>query len=213
MTLTNPETNSAAGGKPVKFLIISGNPKKDGLCKSITEEIERGARQGGADVEIVTTEKITRCRVCGDGWGTCRSGNICAFGEDGYNELQEKVKNADLLCLITPVYWGETAEGLKAFMDRLRRCEFAMFGGNGILAGKQTLLVASPGGSGNGLLTCLQQMERFCQHTGAVIFDYIGVNRWNRVYKKEAAYNAALSMAKGVKNGDNAEYSPQTAQP
>ncbi|MDR2531301.1 MAG: flavodoxin family protein [Oscillospiraceae bacterium] len=187
----------------MKFLIISGNPKKDGLCRDITVEIERGAKTGGADVEIVTTEKIARCHVCGDGWGTCRNENVCAFGSDGFDELQEKIKGADLLCFITPVYWGEAAESLKAFMDRFRRCEFTVFGnGEGALKGKQTLLVASPGGSGNALLTCLQQMERFCQHTGAVIFDYIGVNRWNQSYKKAAAYNAALLMAKGIKNGE-----------
>jgi len=187
----------------MKFLIISGNPKKDGLTCAVTAEIERGAKDGGADVEIIGCEKIPRCHVCGDGWGTCRNENTCAFGKDGFNELQEKIKNADLLCFISPVYWGEASESLKAFMDRLRRCEFTAFGsGDGVLKGKQTLLAAVPGGSGNGLLTCLQQTERFCQHTGAVIFDYIGVNRWNQNYKKTAAYNAALLMAKGIKNGE-----------
>ncbi|MCL2020426.1 MAG: flavodoxin family protein [Oscillospiraceae bacterium] len=196
----------------MNFLIISGNPKTDGLCKDITAHIERGARQGGADVEIITMEKVSRCNVCGDGWGTCSKQNVCEFGEvtpsgeaDRFNSIQDKIKGADLLCFITPVYWGEVAEGLKAFMDRLRRCEFALFGGVGVLKGKQTLLVASPGGSGNGLLTCLQQMERFCQHTGAIVFDYIGINRWNQGYKKTAAYNAALLMAQGIKNGETTE--------
>jgi hypothetical protein len=44
-------------------------------------------------------------------------------------------------------------------------------------------------------------MDRFCRHTGAVIFDYTGVNRWNSDYKKEAAYAAAKAMAEGRKNG------------
>jgi multimeric flavodoxin WrbA len=186
----------------MKLLIITGNPKSTGLCKSITEEIERGAKKGGAEVEVATAGTISRCHVCGDGWGTCRNENVCTFGEDGFRHVQGKIKEADLLCFITPVYWGEAAEGLKALIDRLRRCEFTAFGGEGLLKGKQTLLVAVPGGSGNGLLTCLQQMERLCQHTGAVIFDYIGVNRWNQGYKKDAAFNAAMLMAQGVKNGD-----------
>jgi len=126
----------------MKLLIISGNPKSDGLCKEITTEIERGAKKGGAEVEVATAGTIARCHVCGDGWGPCRTENFCAFGDDGYNHVQKKIKEADLLCFITPVYWGETAEGLKALMDRLRRCEFALHGGSGILAGKQTLLVA-----------------------------------------------------------------------
>ncbi|MCL2638291.1 MAG: flavodoxin family protein [Oscillospiraceae bacterium] len=186
----------------MKFLIITGNPKSDGLCKLITEEIERGAKAGGAEVEVATCGTIARCRVCGDGWGTCRNSNVCEYGDDGFNHLQKKAQEADLLCFISPVYWGEVAEGLKSFMDKLRRCEFAASTIEGALKGKQVLLAAVPGGSGNALLTCLQQMERFCQHTGAVIFDYIGVNRWNQGYKKTAAYNAALLMAKGVKNGE-----------
>jgi multimeric flavodoxin WrbA len=181
------------------FLIISGNPKHDGLCYAVTEEIRRGAGDGGADTDILTVEKLERCHVCGDGWGTCREQHRCAFGQDGFNTAQERVKKADQLCLITPVYWGEMAEGLKCFFDRLRRCEF---GQAGALSEKQILLTASPGGSGNGLLSCLEQMDRFCRHTGAVIFDYVGVNRWNRDYKKGAAYAAARAMAEGRRAGE-----------
>jgi multimeric flavodoxin WrbA len=178
----------------MKYLIVSGNPKKDGLCFSVTEEILRGATEGGAEAEVLTVEKMERCHVCGSGWGSCREQHVCTFGADGFNAAQELLRTADQFCFITPVYWGEMAEGLKSFFDRLRRCEF---GQNGALSGKQVLLVASPGGSGNGMLTCLEQMDRLCRHTGAVIFDYIGVNRWNNDYKKSAAHAAAKAMAEG----------------
>jgi hypothetical protein len=45
-------------------------------------------------------------------------------------------------------------------------------------------------------------MDRFCRHTGAVIFDYIGINRWNNDYKKATIYAAAKAMAEGRKNGE-----------
>jgi hypothetical protein len=57
-----------------------------------------------------------------------------------------------------------------------------------------------PGGSGNGMLTCLEQMDLFCRHTGAVIFDYVGINHWNNDYKKQTVYEAAKAMAAGQKN-------------
>jgi multimeric flavodoxin WrbA len=91
------------------------------------------------------------------------------------------------------------AESLKSFFDRLRRCEF---GQSGALSGKQILLVASPGGTGNGVLSCLEQMDRFCRHTGGVIFDYIGINRWNRDYKKKTVYADAKAMAGNRKAGE-----------
>lgn len=182
----------------MNYLIISGNPKKDGLCHSIMEEVMKGASDGGANVQTLSMEGVERCRCCGNGWGTCREENYCSFGDDGFNAAHEAVKNSDLVCIITPVYWGEVAEGLKSFMDKFRRCEF---GQNGALSGKQVLLIASPGGSGNGMMSCLEQMDRFCRHTGAVIFDYIGINRWNNDYKCSVAYSAAKAMTEGRKAG------------
>ena len=182
----------------MKYLIITGNPKQDGLCYSVTSEIARGASDGGAEVEILNTVGMKACLCCENGWGMCCEQHKCSFGEGCFNKAQEAVKDADMICIITSVYWGETAEGLKCFMDRLRRCEF---GQNGVLSGKQILLVAVPGGRGNGLLSCLEQMDRFCRHTGAVIFDYIGVNRWNSDYKKVAAHSAAKAMSSGRNAG------------
>jgi len=184
----------------MKYLIITGNPKQDGLCHSVANEIMRGASDGGAEVETLNVAGMESCRNCGNGWGTCREQHRCSYGENGFDKAQEVVRDADMLCIITPVYWGEVAEGLKSFMDKLRRCE-NMMKKDGALAGKQVLLVASPGGSGNGMLSCLEQMDRFCRHTGAAIFDYIGVNRWSSDYKKVAAYSAAKAMAEGRKAG------------
>jgi multimeric flavodoxin WrbA len=92
------------------------------------------------------------------------------------------------------VYWGEAAEGLKSLMDRIRRCDRISDRKRETLSGKQALLVAVPGGSGNGMLSCFEQMDRFCRHTGILIYDYISVSRWNSDYKKIAAYSAAKAM-------------------
>ncbi|GHU12442.1 flavodoxin family protein [Spirochaetia bacterium] len=192
----------------MSYLIISGSPKKGGLCHTITEEVRRGAVDGGEQVEILTVEKLERCHVCGTGWGSCRENHVCAFGDDGFTAAQNAVRAAGQLCFITPVYWSEMAESLKCFFDRLRRCEFDMpwqprpEGQPASLSGKQVLLIASPGGSGNGMISCLDQMDRFCRHTGAVIFDYIGINRWNNDYKRQAVYAAAKAMAGGRKAGE-----------
>jgi len=183
----------------MRYAIISGNPKTDGLCYGVMQSVQNGANDGGAEVINVNILGVGRCKVCGNGWGTCRNENRCAFGDDGFDEAQKIIASSDAVCFITPVYWGETAEGLKCFMDRFRRCELRS---DRTLAGKSVLLIASAGGSGNGIVTCLDQMGRFCIHIGANVFDYIGVNRWNSDYKKEAAYKAAKVMAQGRKNGD-----------
>ncbi|GHV27701.1 flavodoxin family protein [Clostridia bacterium] len=183
----------------MKFLMISGNPKQDGLCASIEAAIKRGAEDAGASFDKLDVLQYLRCQVCNQGWGTCREGHECVLApKDGFDKAQEQLRSADAICMITPVYWGEMAEGLKCFVDRMRRCEF----GSKALAGKYVLLVASPGGSGNGAVTCLDQMDRFCRHTGMTIFDYISINRWNHDYKERAAYEAAKAIASGRKHGE-----------
>jgi hypothetical protein len=61
------------------------------------------------------------------------------------------------------------------------------------------ILIASPGGSGNGMISCLEQMERLCRHLHADIYDFIGVNRWNKDYKLVAIREAAATMVNTTK--------------
>ncbi|MDR1971427.1 MAG: flavodoxin family protein [Treponema sp.] len=134
----------------MKFLLITGNPKQKGLCFNLTAEILRGAREGGAETETLRVDALERCHVCAEGWGACREQHRCSFGDDGFNEAQEAIGKADAFCFVSPVYWGEMAEALKCFFDRLRRCEaakqFAGRAADSVFAGKQVLLAASPGG-------------------------------------------------------------------
>ncbi|MCL1803159.1 MAG: flavodoxin family protein [Eubacteriaceae bacterium] len=188
----------------MKALIISGSPKREGLCFDLSAAIKQGYIDGGCETETVYLDSIERCHVCSGGWGTCRSENKCAFGSDGFDEAHSKIKEADVYCFVTPVYWQECSEPLKAFIDRLRRCEF---GTKGALAGKRALLAASAGGSGNGIIACLDQLSRFASHTNMRVFDLIGQNRWNASYKQKAAYEAAKAQAETEAERARAEQS------
>ena len=186
----------------MKICILSGNSKKDGLCQNMILAAKRGALEGGAEVDEIRLNdmNLQRCQVCGDGWGTCRDEDSCVFGDDDdFNAIRARMEAADVVIFATPVYWGETAEALKAFLDRMRRCTFNH---KEDAAKRQALLIASAGGTGNGLLTCLEQMDRFCRHLGMPIYDYFGVNRWNNDYKREAIRAAVAALARGRKNGD-----------
>lgn len=181
----------------MKVVIISGTPKKEGLSCSCEAAAMEGVKAAGAECELIKLceYNLSRCAMCGDGWGTCREEHTCIYGEDGFDGIQKKLAAADMIILNTPVYWGDMTEVMKAFFDRFRRCE-AFKGNESALADKSVLLVASPGGSGNGMISCLEQMERLCRHLGGRIYDFIGVNRWNKEYKLTAIREAAASMAR-----------------
>lgn len=179
----------------MKVVIVSGTPKSEGLCYSCVQSARDGVLKAGAECEVesLCEAKLKICAVCGDGWGTCGRDHRCRFGDDGFTALQERLARADALILITPVYWGEMSEPMKSFFDRYRRCEGLKAEGSD-LRGKQVLLVASPGGSGNGMVSCFEQMDRLCRHLKAEIFDYVGVNRWNREYKVPTIGAAAAAL-------------------
>ena len=185
----------------MKICIVSGNPKTEGLCHGVIEAVKAGALEGGAEVDEINLRDYSmgHCMVCGNGWGKCKTDSYCIYGSDGFDEARERIRLSDAAILATPVYCGECSDSLKAFLDRIRRCDIFK---QGVLFEKQTLLIASAGGSGRGLLTCFEQMERFCRNTGAVVFDYVGVNRWNSDYKYLDAKAAGHALASGRKSGD-----------
>ena len=194
----------------MKFVVVSGNPKKDGLTKRMTDEIIRGVKDGGADACEVSAYGMSYCRSCNGGAGQCLGdSHRCVFGKDGFTDAQEKIREADAVAFISPVYWEEVSESLKSFMDRFRRCESSgIFNQRkAALTGKPVLLVASAGGSGLDMIEPLKEMERFVHHMGGMVFDAIGINRWNQAYKGKAIYEAAKAIAEGVKVGETREYS------
>lgn len=175
----------------MNMLIISGTPKNEGLCASL---VAAAKEAGGEDASVVSLSKIKMegCLNCNDGWGTCLDSHTCVIRDD-FNALKNSLAGYDCFAFITPVYWGEVSEKMKHFIDRLRRCE-AVRRDENVMKGKRCLLVASAGGSGGGILTCLEQMQRAVLPMGAQIYDYIGVNRWNSEYKREALVKAVASM-------------------
>ncbi|MDR0469227.1 MAG: NAD(P)H-dependent oxidoreductase [Peptococcaceae bacterium] len=183
----------------MRYLILSGDVKDDGLCQAIKQDVIRGASDGGAEVQVLSLEGIESCRLCDEGGSSCRNEHRCVNAKDGFEEAHTAVNQSDALCIIAPVLWGEMTEPLKNFMERLRHCEYGVIGA---LADKPILITAVPEGGNHGFLTCLEHMDRFCRNTGAVVFDCLGVTRWNSDYQRASAYAAAKSMAYGRKAGD-----------
>lgn len=162
------------------MMVISASPNKDGLTAACVNAAVAGMQSACVEAEAIDLceMKISACRVCGNGWGICRNEHRCVI-EDGITALQEKLRGAEGVVLITPVYWGQPSERMKAFLDRVRRME-ALRGGESALSGKKVHLIAAAGGSGNGTVTCLSEMEAWCRHVGAVPSQRIGITRFNR---------------------------------
>ena len=176
-------------------LVVSSSPNTDGLTAACARAAIEAIRAVGHQAEEMrlNDHNIACCQACNNGWGTCREERRCTQ-DDEFPELHRRFVSAEAYVLVTPVYFGEPSESMKAFADRIRRCERAIALSPGGLEGKPVLVVAAAGGSGNGTVQCLDCLERWCRHVGARRLNFIGVTRFTRGYKLGHIGEAAAAM-------------------
>lgn len=99
-----------------KVLILSGSPRKDGNSDILCNQFAKGALEAGNQVQVVRVadKKIAPCRAC----YYCRShGGECAIKDD-MAEVLQKMIDADVIVLASPVYFYSIDAQLKAVIDR-----------------------------------------------------------------------------------------------
>jgi multimeric flavodoxin WrbA len=180
-----------------KIIIITASPNTNGLTAACGKAAFDGIVGTDSTAEIIdiSAAKLEACRICGDGWGSCINTAKCVI-DDVLPDIQRKIRESDGVILVTPVYFGQPSERMKYFLDRFRRCEAFNKGGSAA-KGKQTDLIAAAGGSGNGTVSCLAEMENWCRHVGATPKDRIGISRFTRYATLEVIRNSAARLATG----------------
>lgn len=98
-----------------KVLILSGSPRKGGNSDILCDEFMKGAEKSGNTVEKirVAEKKIGYCRGC----YACKRTGICAIKDD-MAEILQKMIDADVIVLASPVYFYSIDAQLKAVIDR-----------------------------------------------------------------------------------------------
>lgn len=97
------------------ILILSGSPRKGGNSDTLCDEFLRGAEEAGHRVEKIriAEKKVAYCQAC---YG-CKDSGICVIKDD-MAEIMQKIIDADVLVLATPVYFYSVSAQLKAVIDR-----------------------------------------------------------------------------------------------
>ena len=131
--------------------VVSSSPNTDGLTAACAESTLDGLAATGVDTNDVRLcdMNVGMCEQCGDGWGTCQRQHRCQVTDD-FQDLHQTVLDSEAVILITPIYWGDFSESMKAFTDRLRRCEALREDDSGIF-GTWFVGVAAAGGGGGGV--------------------------------------------------------------
>ena len=84
-----------------KVVIISSTPRKNGNSQILCEAFEKGAKETGNDVELISLRE-NRINYCVGCYG-CRKTGKCVQ-KDGMNEILDKMLDADVLVFGTPIY-------------------------------------------------------------------------------------------------------------
>ena len=108
--------------KIMKALFINGSPRKNGNMAQLLKRAMDGAREAGAEVELVNLYDRSlnykgcmscfACKVKGGKKG------VCSFKDDLQPILQKAVE-ADVLACGSPNYCGYPSAALRAFMERM----------------------------------------------------------------------------------------------
>ena len=100
-----------------RILILTGSPRRNGNTDRLAQSFAKGAEESN-QVEIVSVcdYKVNPCIGCNSCFS--REGNRC-FQNDDMTAIYEKLSQADILIIASPVYFYGISSQLKAIIDRL----------------------------------------------------------------------------------------------
>jgi multimeric flavodoxin WrbA len=101
----------------MKIIGIAGSPRKQGNSTILLECVLKGAEEKGAErLPIVYLEDLTfrGCQNCGG----CNDTGVCVL-EDDLTPVYDKLAEADIWVLSSPIYFDGICGQLKLFFDRL----------------------------------------------------------------------------------------------
>ena len=101
----------------MKILLIYGSPHKNGCTYTALSEVAKALNNNSVESEIfhIGMKPIQGCIAC----GKCYKTGKCAFEDNIYNSLFEKIKEADGIVVGSPVYYAGPNGSLCALLDRL----------------------------------------------------------------------------------------------
>jgi len=103
-----------------KILVLSGSPKKDGNTAALVEWFAEGAREAGAQVEIIRTATLkykttgcTSCRACQ------KAVKYECVIDDEARPVLSKMTEVDVIVMATPLYFFSASAQIKPIIDRM----------------------------------------------------------------------------------------------
>ncbi len=100
-----------------KIVCVLGSPRQNGNSEAIARKFIETAESLGAQCETFNLYKLDfkGCIAC----MACKTGSEECVIKDGLKEVLAAVKDADILVMTSPIYFGQVTGELKCFIDRM----------------------------------------------------------------------------------------------
>ncbi|MDD3040842.1 flavodoxin family protein [Bacteroides sp.] len=120
-----------------KILVLTGSPHRNGTTALLAEQFIQGAKSKGHlvnrfDSAFENVKPCNRCEYCKENSGKC-------IFEDAMERLSPELVAADVLVLVTPIYYFGMTRQLKCVIERFYSQNVALQGK------KSTMLLAASG--------------------------------------------------------------------
>ena len=104
-------------GKNMKIVMLTGSPHRQGTSALLADEFIAGASSKGHTIVRFDTafEKVGPCRAC----YYCNEHNGECIQQDAMQKILPEVLSADMLVLVTPLYYYNMTAQLKTVIDRM----------------------------------------------------------------------------------------------
>ena len=100
----------------MKIVSLLGSPRKKSSSSTLAELVTDTLTEQGDTVRTHALNKLSfkGCQGC----RACKTTSEQCILKDDLTQVLEDVKQADVLIMATPVYWGDVTAQLKGFIDR-----------------------------------------------------------------------------------------------
>ena len=101
----------------MKTLLINGSPHKDGNTAIALREVAKALNADGIDTEIIWigVKTVPGCIAC----NKCQQTGVCIFNTGVYNELLNKLPEADGIVVGSPTYYAGPTGSVCSLLDRV----------------------------------------------------------------------------------------------
>lgn len=100
----------------MKIVSLLGSPRPKGNSSTIANLFCESAEKNGAQTQTFALNKLSYrgCQAC----MTCKTKLDRCVLKDDLTEVLDSIRDADVLVMATPVYYGEVSSQMKGFIDR-----------------------------------------------------------------------------------------------